>query len=62
MSYKSNPWLNFDAPESEHDSDICKKDLFKFSGKIESAPDLLKHPEDGAHKKKFCRQYRGDKI
>ena len=50
MSFKCNPWLNWDDPENEHNSDIHKNDLFIFSGLIDGVP------ED-----KY-REYSGDKI
>ena len=46
MSFKCNPWLNMDDPESEHDSDIHNIDLFIFSGQMENKG----------------REYFGDKI
>ena len=39
MSFKCNPWLNWGDPESEHNEDIHKNDLFIFSGNIEKASD-----------------------
>ena len=65
MSFKSNPWLNYDS-ESENESDIRKKDLFMFKSCIEVVPDLFnfgkESPEWYAHWKKFGRQYSSDKI
>ena len=57
MSYKSNPWLNFDHPEVEHDSNISMQDLFMFSGMLELEPG-----QSRADFKKFSRQYTSDKI
>ena len=38
MSFKSNPWLEFDEPASETDPDVYKQAVFLFSGNLHFMP------------------------
>ena len=62
MSFKCNPWLGSDDAESEHDSHIPNIHFLGFNGLLETAPEVIEHPEAEARKIEFCRQYFSDKI
>ena len=38
MSFKSNPWLEFEEDATTDDSDVHKETLFLFSGKLKFMP------------------------
>ena len=51
MSFKCNPWLGSDDAESEHDSHIPNIHFLGFNGLLETAPEVIEHPEAEARKK-----------
>ena len=67
MSFKSNPWLEFDEPASETDPDVYKQAIFLFSGMLHLMPqeDTLGtklNEYNHLNIKKFSRRYNNDKI
>ena len=67
MSFKSNPWLEFDEPASETDPDVYKQAVFLFSGMLHLMPqeDMLGtklNEHNQLNIKKFSRRFNNDKI
>lgn len=70
MSFKSNPWLDFNEDAGEADSDVFKQSIFMFSGSFTLMPTEdeqgnkleWSQEEKAINLKKYSRRFNSDKV
>ena len=62
MSFKSNPWLEFNEEPSGTDEDVIKQSFFLFSGAVKFQQTETYDGEPAEHSLSDYRRFNNDKV